>query len=525
MTHILRAIYFTQLCCHALGTLPAPVNVTIESRNFDHNLRWDPGPGTPEGTTYRVIYSGCRKNKEINVPDSSVDKVKQTLRNCTSYAEDTYTISVKAVNGGVESPWSNYTFTPYTDTVLGPPEVSVTGCGGCLNLTITLPRGNARSSITEIYMDFNFHIFWKRAGNTKVWNTSTSKSSYVLQHLAAGVEYCVRVQPQLNVNKHTLSSNWTCAFSSPVKQSRSETSALLILACLSAPLIVGGLVLMGLFYTGFLCKLKTHLPTVLTSLVGTHYLLADRNSPLLISVISEVGGRGRGKPERPQPVRDGSDEEEDEEEEEEGGNDGYENHAAGLSGGTRSGGTRSSGTSHDASDSTVSLTTASAADSSGISDRMAPQEPPSLGDRFQGEREEPGPQEQGGEADLEHSEDVNLLSVILGALQEDEDEEEGGGEDEGGVAESTGELQRKDGSDECLLLLSPGGREGPLVGQSDSPGLGHTASPLLTHSDCRQTPSHYLQTRPGSAQTHTDSTLEEEDEEEEDQDCSGYMRR
>lgn len=41
----------------ALGSLPAPVNLSIRSVNFNHTLRWDPGAGTPPGTRYRV-YDG-----------------------------------------------------------------------------------------------------------------------------------------------------------------------------------------------------------------------------------------------------------------------------------------------------------------------------------------------------------------------------------------------------------------------------------------------------------------------------------
>ena len=38
----------------ALTSLPAPVNLSVKSVNFRHVLRWDPGPGTPPGTEYRV---------------------------------------------------------------------------------------------------------------------------------------------------------------------------------------------------------------------------------------------------------------------------------------------------------------------------------------------------------------------------------------------------------------------------------------------------------------------------------------
>ncbi|KAG7239134.1 hypothetical protein INR49_030015 [Caranx melampygus] len=39
---------------YVLGSLPAPVDVFIESVNFNHVLHWTPAPGTPPGTVYRV---------------------------------------------------------------------------------------------------------------------------------------------------------------------------------------------------------------------------------------------------------------------------------------------------------------------------------------------------------------------------------------------------------------------------------------------------------------------------------------
>uniref|UniRef100_A0A0E9TZD5 Fibronectin type-III domain-containing protein n=1 Tax=Anguilla anguilla TaxID=7936 RepID=A0A0E9TZD5_ANGAN len=56
MNYVLIAIFFLQCCCQVLAALPTPVNITVESVNFEHSLRWDPGLERPPGTTYRVRY-------------------------------------------------------------------------------------------------------------------------------------------------------------------------------------------------------------------------------------------------------------------------------------------------------------------------------------------------------------------------------------------------------------------------------------------------------------------------------------
>ncbi|KAJ8379141.1 hypothetical protein AAFF_G00230530 [Aldrovandia affinis] len=443
MNYTLLTIYFIQLCCRALGALPAPVNLSVVSVNFEHNLRWDPGLGTPPGTTYRVQYSPCGSEplRVLNVSGDSVDLVKRTLWKCTTDVLEVYTIEVQAVHHGRVSPWSEIAFTPYTETRLGPPVVTVAGCGDCLNLTITLPRGKAQESLQEIYSHFNYHIFWKRAGESKVWNLSTGQSSHVLQNLEPGVEHCVLVELQVNTNKHTLPSDWSCAFTSP----KGHSLVPAVLACVSALLVLGGMVLLGLSYVGFLCKMKTHLPSVLTSLVEARpdhcYFSAEETVTFLLEVCDREGGRR---------LREGSDqeeedEEEEEEEEEDGGNGGYDRRAA-----RRLEGSGSDGRPRDATGSSDT-----SAPGPGPAPPLAPPPPQRIlgfragrrgrqnplgqtetefgvrgegegggrgatgasgqredGDTVLGERED-------GDTVPGEREDVNLLSVTLGALAED----------------------------------------------------------------------------------------------------------
>ncbi|KAL4601568.1 interferon lambda receptor 1-like, partial [Arapaima gigas] len=38
----------------AFSVLQPPANLTVDSFNFEHILKWDPGPRTPPGTLYWV---------------------------------------------------------------------------------------------------------------------------------------------------------------------------------------------------------------------------------------------------------------------------------------------------------------------------------------------------------------------------------------------------------------------------------------------------------------------------------------
>ncbi|KAG9331076.1 hypothetical protein JZ751_020274, partial [Albula glossodonta] len=193
MNYILKNIYFLQLCQCALGSLPAPINVIVESLNFEHKLRWDPGPGSPPDTTYIVQYSPCHNAKlPLHVPNYMVAVVKQTLQQCTSRDPWlTYTIKVRASHHGKKSPWGETQFSPSSDTVLDPPVLTVSGCGDCLTLSITFPE-----FIQQVYGQIHYNISWKRAGHSEVGTLFMKSSRVELQYLERGMEYCVRVQAQ-----------------------------------------------------------------------------------------------------------------------------------------------------------------------------------------------------------------------------------------------------------------------------------------------------------------------------------------
>uniref|UniRef100_A0A673Z162 Uncharacterized LOC115161376 n=1 Tax=Salmo trutta TaxID=8032 RepID=A0A673Z162_SALTR len=434
----------------ALCTLPAPVNVTIDSLNFHHVLRWIPGPGTPPGTMYNILYSENNMALEIQ-HQTNMTNQKLDLK----YPKEEYRLCVQASHNLFESPLAGITFTPFTQTVIGPPTLSLDGCGNCLVINITLPQ---MGTIQKIYgTTVSFQIDWKRAEETQFKETRTTNLSYMLENLKVGTEYCVRVHTMITTNKQTQLSEWKCAHTSIVEPNRVPA----VVAGLSVLLIVSGaglmLLMFVLFYTGFVCKLKTHLPRSLTALVEGYLVTPERTVPDLVSISSEPEKQGKALTPKAHHNRENSNragEEEEEDEEEEGGNGTvYMDRDAGLSFDSSSSTTQS----QEASGANVALLNG-AGHSGGLSFEAAAEEeedapvgvvvlggqgqrevkgelatvissldgdqPRPLGLVGLGGEEEKEMREEEKEMRGETSGNVNLFSVTLGALKREEEEDE-----------------------------------------------------------------------------------------------------
>ncbi|XP_035531905.1 cytokine receptor family member b1 [Morone saxatilis] len=214
-------LYLLSLLVSVLGSLPAPVNLTITSVNFFHVLHWDPGPGTPPGTVYHVF----RKN-EIKKREWLSNETSFTLRSKTVDAQrELHELTVQASYNKTLSPESNkLLFSPYEDTKITSPKLSLAGCGNCIHINISIPKANKRSQINDIQKFYGgkFKILWKKRNGTVEEPYNTENKSFTLANLKRGVEYCVQVHMNFVVNKNTEPSAWECAFTSIVEPRRGE---------------------------------------------------------------------------------------------------------------------------------------------------------------------------------------------------------------------------------------------------------------------------------------------------------------
>ncbi|NXY17632.1 INRA2 protein, partial [Atrichornis clamosus] len=102
--------------------------------------------------------------------------------------------------------------------ILGPPEVNVTSCLNCINVTIKLPTSHFRAkekllSLIDIYDELDYDITLKsRDGEHKRPREKTTEEvfSTVIEDLYPSRNYCVSVVVTASLNKHSVPSSWKC---------------------------------------------------------------------------------------------------------------------------------------------------------------------------------------------------------------------------------------------------------------------------------------------------------------------------
>lgn len=272
-------------------TLDAPLNLTMPSVNFKHTLRWTAAPGSPPGLTYHVKVSCSGKGGKVVKTEKLWAVIK--LKN----PHNVYILCVRSSLNGSTSPWSQgIRFTPDLDTKITPPKVTLSGCGKCIQMNITLPKAhrNNRKSETvdmrKIYPGIFYKVSWKQKQEEAVNFIETENQTITIAHLLQGTEYCVQVQPSyLNVNIFQ-PSPWECVFTSTVQPSRVFAVVSSVAAVVVVSLSALVLILFGLQYTGIICKLKVALPHPLRASLGQRSLLRlERTIPEPLFLLPETG--------------------------------------------------------------------------------------------------------------------------------------------------------------------------------------------------------------------------------------------
>ncbi|KAM4731322.1 interferon alpha/beta receptor 2-like [Anableps anableps] len=200
-------------------SLPAPYNVSIASYNMEHILRFSPGPRTPSDAHFKVQVRSLRTQQWKTVAECAELTAGQTC-NLTSKLKDIfgfYVTQVQAFRTNQTSTWTtSKKFCPLTDTVLGPPEFSVSGCGSCLVLQIRdTPRilFDHNSPLKDLHWEMELIVRRTRDGAEFRLN-QPYKQQRVISYLQPGVEYCVSVSITFFTNHNSVSSE-RCAFTSP----------------------------------------------------------------------------------------------------------------------------------------------------------------------------------------------------------------------------------------------------------------------------------------------------------------------
>uniref|UniRef100_A0A667Z193 Interferon/interleukin receptor domain-containing protein n=1 Tax=Myripristis murdjan TaxID=586833 RepID=A0A667Z193_9TELE len=200
-------------------SLPAPVNVSIDSLNMEHTLNFLPGLGTSADAHFRVQILRFRNSWK---PVAGCLELAAT-QTCNLTGEFTETLQqyqarVQAFTPTQESNWTlTGHFTPYTDTVLGPPKVSVSGCGNCLLLQVSPPTSGSiqqNKQLQNLYSGLLCVVRRTRDGAQFSLNLAYEEE-ILIRYLQPGVEYCVTVTVTATINSNSMPTEPHCAFTGP----------------------------------------------------------------------------------------------------------------------------------------------------------------------------------------------------------------------------------------------------------------------------------------------------------------------
>ncbi|NXK28668.1 INAR2 protein, partial [Arenaria interpres] len=124
---------------------------------------------------------------------------------------------------------------------LGPPEVSISSCLNCINVTIKLPACHLRKneklcSLIGIYKELDYSITLKTLdGEHKRPQKKVAKEifSTVIEELYPNRNYCVSVTVAASSNRNSIPSAWKCITTDSEAQQDYYTAAVAGAVCFS----------------------------------------------------------------------------------------------------------------------------------------------------------------------------------------------------------------------------------------------------------------------------------------------------
>ncbi|XP_027498952.1 interferon alpha/beta receptor 2 isoform X3 [Corapipo altera] len=143
---------------------------------------------------------------------------------------------------------------------LGPPEVNVTPCLNCINVTMKLPTSHYRErgkllSLIDIYEELDYEITLKsqdREDKRAQEKTTEEVFSSVIEELYPSRNYCVSVVVSASLNKHSIPSPWKCVLAGSMARPGYHLAAVAVAVCVSLVIVAalkclhaGGYFLLG----------------------------------------------------------------------------------------------------------------------------------------------------------------------------------------------------------------------------------------------------------------------------------------
>ncbi|XP_014111100.1 PREDICTED: interferon alpha/beta receptor 2 isoform X3 [Pseudopodoces humilis] len=214
-----QLVYLTFLST-AVCSQDEEIKLQMDSHNFQHILSWQAKHDPAVPASYNLLYRHHRSQTWMSARQcSGIAQLSCELTEDFKDRSAVYHYFVQSVGGAQVLNSSVLVFQPLTQTILGPPEVSITSCPNCINVTIKLPTSHFRDkgkllSLIDIYEELNYDITLKSLeGEHKRPRQKTTEEvfSTVIEELYPGRNYCVSVVVTASLNKYSIPSPWTCA--------------------------------------------------------------------------------------------------------------------------------------------------------------------------------------------------------------------------------------------------------------------------------------------------------------------------
>ncbi|OWK53022.1 Interferon alpha/beta receptor 2 [Lonchura striata] len=196
-----------------------PYNLQMDSHNFQHILSWQAEHDPAVPASYNVLYRDHRSQSWMSAQQcSGIAQLSCELTEEFKDISPEYSVLVQSIGGAQVLNSSVLRFVPLIETILGPPEVNITSCLSCINVTIKLPASHFRAkgkllSLIDIYEELDYDITLKSEdGELKRPRQTTTEEvfSTVIEELYPSRNYCASVGVTASLNRNFVPSPLKC---------------------------------------------------------------------------------------------------------------------------------------------------------------------------------------------------------------------------------------------------------------------------------------------------------------------------
>ncbi|XP_040279099.1 interleukin-10 receptor subunit beta-like [Bufo bufo] len=171
----------------------------MESFNFKNTLRWN-WPADLGGDVIYIVQYKIASELRIDFKTICVTQEQQCESSVITYESN---VRVRAQLNLSTSDWATIYFDPYSETVIGAPNVKVSSRSGFLDVSFDGPFvGTDEGSLKEKYGELLYRVvYWKESDPAHVLVVNTSQNTDILQDLEPWTMYCVKVQAYVSQYK------------------------------------------------------------------------------------------------------------------------------------------------------------------------------------------------------------------------------------------------------------------------------------------------------------------------------------